>query len=262
MADQYPQPAIYDILHTPGTAAEITALLRVVRRHAPRALEPGALWLEPACGTGRYLRGLLRRGLNAAGFDRDVGMLAYAAGRRDMKEAVLFPADMADFAAGAAAAGLAPGSVAAVFNLVNSLRHLATDTALLRHLEQVAGLLASGGVYVVGISLTDYRWLEPEEDQWEGVRGRCRVSQLVNYLPPEPGTPRARTETVISHLTITRPRGVEHFDHSYGLRTFDERQWDRVISASPLRRAGSYDAAGHPLDGRRLPYQLEALAHP
>ena len=256
----YPPPAIYDILNSPGTAAEIATFLRVVRRHAPGALEPGALWLEPACGTGRYLRALARRGFRTAGFDTDPCMLAYAAGRRELREAVLFRADMGDFAGPAAAAGLLDGSAAAALNPVNSLRHLDSDRAVLDHLEHMAGLLEPGGAYLVGISLTDYRRLEPEEDLWEGARSRCRVSQLVNYLPPEPGTSRARTETVISHLTVTRPRGAEHFDHTYGLRTYDEDQWNDLVSRSPLRRAGSYDAFGRPLGGRTLPYQLEVLA--
>ena len=123
----------------------------------------------------------------------------------------------------------------------------------------MASLLKPGAVYVVGLSLTDYAQLLPEEDLWQTARGRCRVRQLVNYLPPEPGTEKGRIETVISHLTVERPHDTQHFDDTYGLRTYDEKQWRALIRRSPLERAGSFDAFGDPLEGRVLNYQLEAL---
>ncbi len=250
----YADAAVYDILHAPGTAAEVDALERVEAAWgADPAGRPDRLWYEPACGTGRYLRVAAGRGRRVGGYDHDPRLVAYAA--RRLGRAVRTAA-MTD----AVVPGVRPGSVALAFNPVNTIRHLPDDRALLAHLAQVAWLLASGGLYVVGISLTDYEWLEPEEDLWEGARGRCRVSQLVNYLPPEPGTARARTETVISHLTITRPRGVEHRDSRYELRCYDRRQWRRLLERSALRRLASCDARGRPLGQRRLPYQLEVLA--
>ncbi len=255
----YPAPAVYDILNTPGTRGEVEAFLRIIRRRGDRAGPENPLWFEPACGTGRYLRLARRRGFRVAGFDRDPAMLAYARRRGELAGAILFQADMASFQAAARAAGIAPSCVDVAVNPVNSIRHLPTDRALVAHLDQMAVLLEPQGVYIVGVSLTDYRHLEPEEDVWEGVRGRCRVSQLVNYLPPEPGTPRARIETVISHLSVIRPRGTTHLDQRYDLRTYDQGQWDRVVARSRLRRIASCDAAGRPLDGRRPPYQLEVL---
>ena len=97
---------------------------------------------------------------------------------------------------------------------------------------------------------------------WEGRRGGCRVSQLVNYLPPQPGTDLDRTERVLSHLTVTRESGQQHFDDSYDLRTYDADQWRALLRKSPLRPAGSFDALGHPRGERTLPYQLEALQRP
>ena len=143
------------------------------------------------------------------------------------------------------------------FNLGNTVRHLETDCDLLAHLAQVAGLLGPGGIYVVGISLTDYATAEEEEDVWVARRGRCRVTQLVNYLPPAPGS---RVETVVSHLLVRRPRGAEHHDDRYGLRTYDTAQWRRAVGRSALRRVASRDGLGRPLPEGPANYQLEILA--
>lgn len=254
----YADPMIYDILHTPGTAREVSVLERIEALFAADSTAPGRLWFEPACGTGRYLRVAAGRGRRVAGFDLDAGQVAYA--RRRVPGC--FVADMRNFGTEAAAAGFPAGCADFAFNPVNSIRHLADDCEMRAHLAQVAAILKPGAVYVVGISLTDYDWLLEDEDLWEGVRGRCRVSQLVNYLPPEPGTGRARLETVISHLTVTRPRGEEHFDDHYDLRTYSEEEWAALIAGSELERGGSFDAFGQPLGERSLPYQLEALRRP
>ncbi len=273
----YADPALYDILYTPGTAAEIDALERVERVLCPGGVPaPVRLWFEPACGTGRCLRVAAARGRRVAGFDREPAMLAYATarlarggrngpgGRRPSRTARtvrprLFQADLADFADAAATAGLRPGSVDFAFITVNSLRHLETDKAMLTHFAQVRDLLRPGGLYVVGISLTDYQWLWPDEDLWAAARGSCRVSQLINWLPPEPGTPRGRLERAISHLTVTRPGRTDHLDDAYDLRCYDDAQWRRLVGRSALVHAGSFDARGRPLPPGTWPYQLEAL---
>ena len=156
----------------------------------------------------------------------------------------------------------AVGEASADFALlpVNTLRHLSSDEAVLAHFGQMARALRPGGVYAVGISLIDYDNLLPEEDFWEGVRGVCRVRQVVNYLPPARRGRLRRRETVISHLCIDRPRGTEHRDHRYQLRTYDQRQWASLLARSALRSIASLDAKGQPRRDAQLPYQLEVLA--
>ena len=267
----YADPMIYDILYTPGTWREIDALERIEKEFARkqgRPLDPDRLWLEPACGSGRYLRVASGRGRRTAGFDLDQAMLEYTKRRGSRSSDCpprLFQADMADFLASAKTAGIQPGSVDFAFNPVNSIRHLGTDRELLRHLEQISEMMRPGAVYVVGLSLTDYELLLPEEDTWVGTRGRCRVQQLVNYLPPDPdvGTPRAKqVERVVSHLTVERPGGVEHFDDAYDLRCYDRRQWARLIRKSALDLGASFNARARPAPDHLLPYQLEVLVKP
>jgi SAM-dependent methyltransferase len=258
----YDDPTLYDILYTPGTAAEVDALERIERQLAPPGIKlpEDRLWLEPACGTGRYLRVAAGRGRRVAGFDREPTMLQYAA--RRLPAARLFEADLVEFSAAARKAGLKPASLDFAFITVNSLRHLGSDAAMLAHFAQMAELLRPGAVYVVGLSLTDYQWLWPEEDLWTAARGRCRVSQLINYLPPEPGTPRGRVERAISHLIVERPGATEHLDDAYDLRCYDQRQWRALLRKASLEHVGSFDARGRPLPEGIWPYQLEALRCP
>ena len=262
----YADPSIYDILYTPGTAAEIDALERIERTLATGRLREDRLWFEPACGTGRCLRVAARRGRRVAGFDREAPMLAYARKRlatcAGASARRLFEAELADFAEPAGRAGLKPGTVDFAFMTVNSLRHLESDRDMKAHFAQVADLLRPGALYVVGISLTDYDWLWPDEDTWAGTRGRCKVSQVINWLPPEPGTPRGRLERALSHLTVTRPGGAVDLDDAYDLRCYDEKQWRKLVGASALEHAGSFNALGKPLPPGTWPYQLEALRKP
>ena len=255
----YANPVVYDILYTSGTAGEIGAFIELEMQFAPGRILKGSLWFEPACGTGRYLRNLQKRGKRIAGFDLDVGQLDYARGRLDVPPGALFQADMADFSAAARQSGLEPETVDFAIIPVNSIRHLDSDQAMLRHFEQMADFLKPGAVYVVGLSMIDYENLMPEEDLWRTGRGHLKVSQLVNYLPPEPGTTKARVEQVISHLTVEGPNTTKHFDDTYDLRTYDTKQWRDLIGKSRLDHVGSFDAFARPLEERVLAYQLEVL---
>jgi len=53
-------------------------------------------------------------------------------------------------------------------------------------------------------------------------------------------------EKVISHLTVTRPGGQDHFDDSYDLHCFDREQWRRVLRRAGVAHVASCDSAGRP----------------
>jgi SAM-dependent methyltransferase len=260
----YDDPRIYDLLYTPGTAAEVTALERLARRHVPH---PARDWLEPACGTGRYLRVLAARGYRVTGYDLQPHMLAYARQRlttiRRHLTSARRPASVRLLrAAMQQRLPLPARSIDVAFNLVNTIRHLENDATMLRHLREIARLLRPGGVYAIGISLTDYAGETADEDVWIARRGACRVRQVVQYLPP--GTaPRsragARTELVISHLSIERPSGVTYRDCTYPLRCYDTEQWHTLLARSPLQHIAIADAAGRQLVTRRGPYAIDLL---
>ena len=245
-ADWYDFPAWYDILHARGTAREVRGLEAIARRFADTPVyrrstrsDARPRWIEPACGSGRYLRAAASRGIRTVGIDANPHMIAYAkrsfAGRGldgrfiagDMTTTTIRPA--ADFA----------------FCTINTIRHLPDDRAMLAHLEVIAASLKPGGVYAVGIGLTDYESEYPSEDTWTGTRGRCRVNQVIQYLP---ASRERRVECAINHLTIVTPRGERHVDSVYELRAYSLRQWMRLLRRCPLELVGVCDEQAEPLE--------------
>ena len=259
----YDDPKIYDVLHAPGTGEEVDGLEAMERRFVPAKLTArGRLWLEPACGSGRYLREAARRGIDCVGFDLCRGMVDYANDHAPkpgdgVGKSNYFVADMRDFAP-----RVPLRRVSFAFNLINTIRHLPSDDAMLEHFEQVARVLAPGGVYVVGLSFTAYGSECPTEDTWTGARGPLRVTQIVQYLPPRSqGNPSGRRERVLSHLMVQRPAGVEHRDSSYHLRTYNCREWLALLNKSPLRIVDHIDESGESFAAADGGYSLVVLAH-
>lgn len=245
-------PLVYDTLHMPGTASEAAGLVTIADRYAPR----GPM-LEPACGSGRYLRELARLGVRTIGFDTDPGMVGFARERaqRLAPAPAIFEARMERFMDAPGAPK--PGSIAMAFNPINTIRHLDTDDAMLEHLGEMARALKPRGVYVVGASLTIRELEQPSEDVWEGSRGRLRVKQVVSYLP---GIPAERFERVVSHLEITRPSGVEHVDCVYDLRTYTLDEWHDLIARAGWRIEAIVDEEGLPIEHLEMGYGLFVLA--
>ena len=265
-ASLYSDPLVYDVLFGPGTAREVDALERIARQWV-RTRGGARTWLEPACGSGRYLRVLARRGYGVIGFDRSAAMIAFARPRvmacwrgARARPPHLVVADMVDFDLGRRCADFA-------FNLFNTIRHLPSDAAMRAHFAAMARALRPGGVYAVGLSTSRYGREPLDEDVWESRRGGLRVRQVVQYLPPgvleagQPARARRRLERVVSHLRVERPgRRPEHRDATYDLRCYDERQWRRLVASSALVEVGAVDSAGRPIAGDGSTYAIRLLA--
>jgi|688.fasta_scaffold361224_2 SAM-dependent methyltransferase len=237
----YGDAVVYDILHASGTAAEGRMLEGIAARCSGR---PGPFtFLEPACGTARHLRWLARRRHRGIGCDLASHMIDDARARAERAGIAdrlrLFVADMTDFAAKVRRrADLA-------FNLVDTIRHLPDDAAMLTHFEQVAACLAPAGAYVIGLSTTLYGVERPTRDIWTGARGRCQVVQTAHYSPPAPP---GRTETVRSRIRIRTPSSGERRDCVFSLRTYSRREIRRLIGRSCFRIDHVLDDEGRPGD--------------
>lgn len=249
----YSDPVIYDILHAQGTADEARGVEQLAR--AMLGINDGPVsFLEPACGTARHLRWLATAGHRCVGFDIDPGMIEDARTRSDRagieKRTNLFVADMTDFAAHI------KRPVRAAYNLINTIRHLESDEAMLAHFENISESLTNDGIYIVGLSTTVYGVEMPSEDVWHGARGPCRVTQIANYLPPEDGS---RFETVLSHLHIERPGGDEHRDSTYTLRTYSLDEWTALVARSVMQITRVTDEDGEDVPPPALGYAWYVL---
>ena len=251
----YRDPLVYDVLSTPGTAREVDGLERIVRLWV-RSRGARRDWLEPGCGTGRYLRILARRGFRVTGFDHSIAMIEYA--QRRAAAARLFAGDFGTFAS---RCGRLRYDFA--FNLFNSIRHLESDAAMLAHFAGMARVLRPGGIYAVGLSFTDYGHEPMDEDIWEARRGGLHVRQVVQYLPPGtwPAATRRtrRFERVVSHVTVERGAVVSHFDSTYDLRTYNALEWRRLVARSALGAIATVTWNGARVADRVMPYAIELL---
>jgi SAM-dependent methyltransferase len=246
MNSLYTDPLVYDVLHADGTAGEVRMLERLETRHigAPPA---ESVWLEPACGTGRYLLLAGAKGRRVIGFDLEPSMIDYARERfkaRGIPEsASLFVGDMTAFSRHVPAK-----SVTLAFNLINTIRHLPTDRAMLAHFADIRRSLAPRGIYVVGLSLAAYGLEPPTEDVWTGNRRGIKVRQIVNYTPATGrSSNRARTEHVASHLVIDRRGSTEHADAAYTLRSYSLAQWRSLVRRAAFEIVEAVDHDAIPL---------------
>jgi SAM-dependent methyltransferase len=226
----YDRPDWYDLLHAAGTADEVWLLERLNALHGTG----GKRWLEPACGTGRYLAALSKKGYRVTGYDSNEKMLAYAR-RRLSGSADVLRADMASFRR--------PGRFDLAFCLLSTFRHLLTAEKAAKHLELIAESLKPGGLYILGLDLTDYRDAHDDEEAWTARRGRRSAEHVVLSLAPQ--APRRR-ERIINLLTLTCGGKKEFLESAYDLRSYDARQLRALVRASPLSLEAVYGPDGKP----------------
>lgn len=244
----YDHPAWYDTLHAEDTASWADFLLALNKRHGTG----GPDWLEPACGTGRFLRVLPRRGIRVTGYDNHPGVLSYARARLPAGASVL-EADMTTF--------LRPRQYDLAFCLLGSVRHLLDEQSALQHLERTRRSLKPGGVYVIGLDLVDYRFPEPGEDDWRARRGTLSIDDMVITLPPER---EKRRERIIHFLAVGTPSGRRHYTAEYDLLAYDFQQWQALVRAAGLEVAALYSCWRKPIpldaNARDATFVLQAAA--
>jgi SAM-dependent methyltransferase len=244
--DWYDNALYYDIVFDTGTAAEADFLDAVAGRYGRSR---GSRALEPACGSGRLVAALARRGWRVAGFDRSPGMLAFARRRlgRERLHARLTRGRMERFGV--------PGKFDLAHCLVSTFKYLRDEDSARSHLRCVAGALATGGVYVLGLHLADYGARGPSHERWVASRNGIRVTSNIRCWPPHP---RRRTERVRSRLLV-RARGKERrFETEWTFRSYDARQLRRLLRRVPeFEHVATHDFNHDiertiPLDGEQL----------
>lgn len=279
----YVDPELYDAIHTPGTAGEVDGLQRLFARFvlgdagpAARRRTLGFAWLEPASGTGRYLRVLATRmarpgvrGGKLIGVDREPLMLHYASVRAARlavsasRRMTLIRADMRRLTARHVRAG----SIDAAFCLHNTIRHLSTAGDVVAHLRCIRRALSSRGVYAVGLELvgppgegTPAQF--PSEAAYTAVRGGAKYRQVFEYLPP--AGPDDPFETVITWAEVERSRrgrsDRREVASTYRLRCWSVSEWRQMVDDAGLREIGVVDGSGNDLPAGRKHYALRLLA--
>ena len=166
-ASIYDYPRYYELVYGSDWRAEYDFLCGSFRRYARCAVRTV---FEPACGTGRLLLRLGKAGFRVSGLDLNPRAVEYC-NRRLVRHGLppsVWVGDMADLHL--------RRPVDAGMNLINSFRHLATESAAVRHLESMAASLRPGGVYVLGLHLTPTQGVPQDGERWSARRGHLAVT--------------------------------------------------------------------------------------
>jgi len=234
----YADPALYDLVHAEGTDDEVWLLTHLAEIHGCGIKTA----LEPACGTGRYLAGLLRRSWTVEGYDSASGMLAFT------RKRLAGWNKRVKLARGEMTAYRPTRKFGLIFNVLSTFRHLMTEREALAHLKLMAGALEPGGIFILGLDLSIYGVDEPDEEVWECRQGGRTAKHVVMSIPAEPGT---RRERVINFVTTPKGKKENVLESSYDLRSYSAAELKELIDKSPLRIEAvyGYDGKDAVLDG-------------
>ncbi len=220
-ADWYEAPRYYDLVFDVETELEAHFLEALHLRYGRWA---GRDVLEPACGSGRLVEALARRGYRVTGFDASAAMLDFAGQR---------------LAAAGLAAELRQARMESFRSrrrydlahcLVSTFKYLLDERSARAHLESVARCLRRGGLYVIGLHLADYGCTGKVRERWVVERDGTRVVCNIQTWPP---VRRTRLEQMRSRLTVEEGPATKRFETRWTFRTYDARELRRLLRSVP-----------------------------
>lgn len=169
----YDYPKYYDLVYGSDWKAEYDFLLGCFEKHAAG---PVKRVFEPACGTGRLLYRLAKRGLEGSGNDLNPNAVNYcnARAQRHGLPLQVEVGDMADFQL--------KKKADAAFNTINSFRHLNSERLALQHLKCMAAAVRGGGIYVLGLHLAPLEGETCDSEAWSASRGHLTVNTSIRLV--------------------------------------------------------------------------------
>ena len=222
--DWYDTPLYYDIIFDEDTPKQGTFLEAAYQSYATGKC--GRRVLEPACGSGRLVSEMSWRDWAVSGFDLSQPMLDYAAERlaEQGQKARLWQDRMESFTVPKGP----PFDLAHC--LVSTFKYLQTEAHAAANLRLVAEALRTGGIYVLGIHLTDYDRTSCEHERWVAERGGVHVVCNTRDWPADPST---RLENVRTRLRITQARRTRVQETRWQFRTYNAAQAKALLRKVP-----------------------------
>ena len=220
-ADVYDYPKYYDLIFGSDWKAEFDFLQACFKKHAKR---PVKRVFEPACGTGRLLVKLGQAGYEIGGNDLNEKAIQFCNDRleRNGLSRATEVGDMSDFRV--------KKKFDAGFNMINSFRHLPTETAAENHLKCMADAIAKGGLYVLGLHLTPPGDDREGEEEWHAQRGSLSV---ISRLWTTGLDRKKRREYLNLSFDIRTP--TKHFVLADRMqyRTYSQKQFEGLVARVP-----------------------------
>ncbi len=239
--DWYDTPLYYDIIFDTDTEKECDFLEVMRQRYC---LTRGKRVLEPACGSGRLLAGMARRGYDVTGLDLSPNMVNFARQRLEKEKlrGRVDTAAMQDFRY--------PKPFDLAHCLISTFKYLLTEEDARAHLQCVANALKPGGIYVLGFHLSDYSDTRKSRERWTGKRGNVEV---VCNIQGWPADPRTRLEKTRSRLIVHRNGQTLRHETVWYFRTYDAAQVRSLLRSVPdFEHIATYDFTYNPDEPRDL----------
>ena len=244
----YETPLYYDIVFDEETPREEAFLCNIMEQHGTSV---GKRILEPACGSGRLMLAMAQRGFSVEGFDLSEPMLGFAKKRLDEHgiKGKMYAADMANFSSPT------KKKFDLAHCLVCSFKYILEEDEARSHLNCIADALAPGGVYVLGIHLTDYEDRCKNRERWTASRDGVDV---VCNIQGWPADQKARRELVRARLLVNDGEISKKYETHWTFRTYSLRQMNSLIQSVPrLEHVATYDFYHDiehmiPFDGEQL----------
>lgn len=182
--------------------------------------------LEPGCGGGRLVVELARRGFQVTGWDLSGPAVSFAQQR--LAEAGL-TADVRQ--ADMRIEKLQPPADVA-YCLVNTFRHLLTETEARDHLRNIAASLRPGGLYIIGLHLLPPDADEEDDEEWTVSENDITVKIRLDVT----GCSRiSRQETLRFCMTVKDPaqENTQQLVTSYPMRIYQADQITQLFRSVP-----------------------------
>jgi SAM-dependent methyltransferase len=240
--DWYSTPLYYDIIFDADTKKEATFLEDVYRLYGKVKGKPAKRVLEPACGSARLMLELAKRGWETYGYDLSPEMVEFSKKRMKKHPSHLWVDRMESF--------VVPGKVKfpLAHTLVSTFKYLLTEAEAVAHLQHVADSLLQGGIYVLGVHLTDYASSKDEHERWTESRNGVEVVCNIHSWPADKKT---RLEKVRSRLRITKDGETKQQETTWHFRTYSAAQLRALLNKIPsLELLDCYDFT-HLLENKR-----------
>lgn len=216
----YDHPKYYDLVFGADCAAEIQFILGCGERFLDK---PPKRFFEPACGTGRLIHALAKRGYETAGLDLNEKAIDFCNARLERQEfqPTTFVADMSNFEVKRA--------YDIGFNTINSFRHLDSEMAARNHLRCMGNAIRPGGLYLLGIHLTPSDVAPSETESWSARRGHLAIN---THMWTKSRNPKNRVERFGIQFDVHRPSGSFRILDELVLRSYTAKQMTRLIRSS------------------------------
>jgi SAM-dependent methyltransferase len=221
LANLFDYPKYYDVIYGTDWKAEFDFILDCFELYAKRKIKRVN---EPACGTGRLMIKLALAGYTVAGSDLNPKAVEYCNERfaRYGRKPAATVADMADFAVAK--------PFDAGFNMINTFRHLLTESLARKHLECMARAVAKGGLYLLGLHLIPTAGPRLEDESWSARRGNLMVN---SYMWSKSIDVKKRIETLGMTFDVYTPSNHFRVEDEMIYRTYTAAQLNNLLASVP-----------------------------